>query len=125
MSSGITTKAQRLDTKGVALVMSQGRAIQSGSFLLKVVKNSSTEPLSAAFISPKKAFKTAVSRNNAKRIGRAVFSRLLKGYSPKAGFQLAFVLRLPVVQRDFESLVAEMEQVLLKNDIIEPHSIHQ
>ncbi|MEN9649078.1 MAG: Ribonuclease [Candidatus Parcubacteria bacterium] len=118
MSADIATKAQRLDTQGVARVMSQGRAIQSGSFLLKLLKNSSTEPSKVAYVAPKKLFKTAVVRNKAKRTGRALVTALQRKKPFEKGLSIAFLFRPPIIQRDFADLLEEMEQVLTKNGII-------
>ncbi len=119
MSASMLSKVQRLNTAGVATVMSHGRAVQSGSFLLKYIKKGPTGATQAAFVAPKKVFKTAVLRNKAKRRGRAILSRLCQEYSLQKGFLLVFLFRPAVTEGEFARLLAETEQVLLKNDILQ------
>lgn len=119
MSGELPAKIHILDSKGVTLVMSQGRAVQAGSFLLKTLKNSSTQGVNVSFVAPKKVFKTAVARNRAKRRGRALFQALLKEQRVSPGQKLVFVLRPPTIQQDFAVLLDEMKRVLIKNDILQ------
>ena len=117
MSPAVQSIIGRLKAEDVALLMETGRALSSGSFLLKYLKKGQTEPFYIGFIAPKKVFKTAVLRNQAKRRGRAIFQGFYKEnpeISAKKGLFLAFILRPQVLKSEFAEVKAELSQIIKK-----------
>lgn len=109
---------KRLDARSVAEVMLEGKAVQSSSFLLKMVNNGSTKGLFAGFIASKKIFKSAVERNKAKRRMRAVLQQLIKKQTAKESYKIAFLMRKEVLTKEYKQLVEEVERILQKSAIL-------
>lgn len=100
-------KAQRLRrAKDFALLSQKGRVVYSPFFALRL--RPSQTPTKVGFVTSTKVFKTAVSRNRAKRRMREVL-RLLKNEWP-ANMDLLFILKMEVLKADFTELQAAVRR---------------
>lgn len=124
---------KRLNSHQVEEIMKQGRSIQSTCFIFKGlkddvgVKTKTTPTLSAAFVAPKKIFKTASARNLVKRKGRAVLREILNKTKEKNIFpphqtllslQCVFTYKPEVLKVSHQELKTETEQFLVKHGIL-------
>lgn len=116
-------RSPKLTSYMVAEVMNTGRAIQASPFLLKYILHTGKKGYKGgfSFIAPKKSFKTAVARNQARRRGRSALKALEQTFSSKdwvSGGYFVFLLKPNAVSCKFSLLVSELEHVLLKGGIL-------
>jgi len=117
----------------ISVLITQGRAYKSSSFLFKTLKNkdyidnnkelkplnSAHKTVSVAFLTPKKAFKKAVLRNKARRRAQAAFSSvLLNNKAYIKDISIIFMLSPTVLTLDMTELKEEVRQALQKSGII-------
>jgi len=91
--------------------LQNGLKVVSKSFAVFVVQDADLERVECAFAAGKKSFKTAVLRNRVKRKLREAFrsSDLVK-----REFRYVVMGRLPILEKDKESIIKEMNIVLEK-----------
>lgn len=117
----------------ISVLIGQKRAYNSSSFLLRSSKNgalkdqdSIKKPNNIAILASKKNFKTAVLRNKVRRRIRGAIQKVILDRGGEGvplrkkinEYNLIFSLKKGVDSVLFSSLVAEIEQSLLKNGII-------
>ncbi|MCF7865788.1 MAG: ribonuclease P protein component [Candidatus Pacebacteria bacterium] len=121
----------------ISTLIGQKRAYNSSSFLLYVskfdinnVKKGQKRSKNIAILVSKKIFKTAVSRNKARRMIRSSINRIFSDISEGNksllkekkiqfnSYNLIFSLKKGFEKVDFKDLIVEIKQSLLKNVII-------
>lgn len=105
-----------MNNKQVVTIITQERAYKSGSFLLKMAKNTDCIIRNTAYITPKKIFRTAVIRNRAKRLLKAAL--LSSGCFTNKGFLYVFTLNSSILKSTNSDLVDEIKFFASKNGIL-------
>ncbi len=101
------------------MLITQGRAYKSGSFLFKVLKNKDNLVSKPGFITPKKIFKTAVERNRARRRVKAALNKMIKPNNKVfLENKMIFMIYKEALRVDFAELTYEIRTVFEKSAII-------
>lgn len=112
-----------MNSKEISVLISQGRAYNSSSFLLRTLEDGLESGLNikskkVAYIVSKKIFKTAVSRNKAKRRLRNTFMQTIASYGGQKGqyknLNFVFTAKKSLEKIEFAALVTEMKSVFAK-----------
>ena len=103
----------------ISILITQGRAYKSGSFLFRVLNNKDILYSKPGFITPKKIFKTAVLRNRARRRLKSALYKTYKANN-KVYFEnkMIFMINKEALIVDFDELVDEIKNVFQKSAII-------
>ncbi len=108
-----------MNNKQVVTIITQGRAYKSGSFLLKMAENIDKTERNVSIITSKKQFKTAVSRNKARRLFKAVIIDSLNNRRPlNKAYLYVFTLNSSVLNMGFNNLAQEFKIFVSKNAIL-------
>ena len=101
------------------MLITQGRAYKSGSFLFRVLKNKDILYSKPGFITPKKVFKTAVERNKARRRVKAALISLIKPNNKVfLENRMIFMINKEALTVDLPVLVDEIRTMFEKSAII-------
>ncbi len=116
-----------MNSKEISTLISQGRAYNSSSFLLRVMKSSDVvryfgekttqnkKTRAVSYIVSKKIFKTAITRNKAKRRLRNAFMQACSVIGDNfKGWNMAFSAKKDVNSVEFSDLLNEMKATLVK-----------
>lgn len=109
------SKTNRLTTLQLEEVIEKGEVVHTSLFWLKRYKNQDkTKKLSV--ITPKKIFKTAVTRNKFKRkvynYTKEIFSKI------KEGFNIVLALKEPLLKTENNKIKEELEQIFVKSGLL-------
>ncbi len=106
-----------MNNKDITKVISQSRAFKSGSFLLKVSENTDGIKRNIAYLVSKKVFKTAVSRNNAKRRIKSALVNIYKNKDVKSELSkklLVFTIFDTITDKQISDIEKDLVEVLNK-----------
>ncbi len=101
----------RLKARADFVAMQDGQSVNSGSLVVRRLRQPNREDLRVGFTATKK-LGNAVVRNRAKRRMRALASALLPTLG-QTGYDYVFIARSGLVDRDWDKLVSDATSALL------------
>lgn len=107
-------KSKRLSTEEFNLVLEKGRVVHSPFFTIRVLGG--MEAFKISVVSPKKIYKTAVSRNRSRRVIYAILASFLDKF--KSSSYILIFPKTNILDMDHMDLMKNLEQSLAKAGLL-------